>query len=228
MGLFGDISTAITAPIEQNADRKQAQAIANAQQQMAQANIDYQKEFAQNGIQWRVEDAAKAGLSPLAALGAAEPGFSPVNIIPGEIPNETAGITKSLKAVGQSVDDALARGQSKHDRIMQEQEELNAKKRNNLLDEQILTSRWSRLNMTPPPNPAIPSRAAVRLQNVDGSYDYYPSDAVARAHPDIYSRLGWYLDNRLVPSLSEIGTNLKNTSWRDEFRDSFNQLTGGR
>jgi hypothetical protein len=34
-----------------------------------QEDMDFQREFAKHGIQWRVEDAKKAGISPLASLG---------------------------------------------------------------------------------------------------------------------------------------------------------------
>lgn len=39
-----------------------------------------QKEFAQSGIQWRVEDAKKAGIHPLYALGAQTHSFSPTTV----------------------------------------------------------------------------------------------------------------------------------------------------
>lgn len=51
-------------------DRK-AQEEANAQ------NVAYQREFAQHGISWRVEDAKRAGLHPLFALGGTGATFSP-------------------------------------------------------------------------------------------------------------------------------------------------------
>lgn len=51
-------------------DRK-AQEEANAQ------NVAYQREFAQHGISWRVEDAKRAGLHPLYALGGSGATFSP-------------------------------------------------------------------------------------------------------------------------------------------------------
>lgn len=40
-------------------------------------NIKLQREFAQQGIQWKVADAKKAGIHPLAALGAQTVSFSP-------------------------------------------------------------------------------------------------------------------------------------------------------
>lgn len=43
-------------------------------------NANLQREFAQNSIQWKVQDAIKAGLHPLAALGASGYSASPVQV----------------------------------------------------------------------------------------------------------------------------------------------------
>lgn len=45
-----------------------------------EANAAIQRELAQNGISWRVADAKKAGINPLAALGASIPSGSPVAV----------------------------------------------------------------------------------------------------------------------------------------------------
>lgn len=47
-----------------------------------QASLDrrLQREFAQNSIQWRVEDAKKAGLHPLSAIGMQPSQYSPVQV----------------------------------------------------------------------------------------------------------------------------------------------------
>jgi len=58
------------------------------QLQIADRNIELEKEFAQNGISWRIADAAKNGISPLAALGAPGVSFSPVSI-GGDSPTPT-------------------------------------------------------------------------------------------------------------------------------------------
>lgn len=42
-----------------------------------QRNYEAQKEFAQNSIQWRTEDAKKAGLHPMAALGVSPSSYTP-------------------------------------------------------------------------------------------------------------------------------------------------------
>lgn len=70
--------TAISEVDRQN-DSKKAQRDANARIDYANAqNNATQREFAQNGIQWKVEDAKKAGIHPLYALGAstASPSFA--------------------------------------------------------------------------------------------------------------------------------------------------------
>lgn len=51
-----------------------------SQEAQAERNIALQKEFAQSGIQWKVQDAQKAGIHPLYALGANTTAFSPVSI----------------------------------------------------------------------------------------------------------------------------------------------------
>lgn len=50
-----------------------------SQLQLARDNMAMQREFAQHGIRWRAEDAAAAGLHPLAALGASGASYNPVS-----------------------------------------------------------------------------------------------------------------------------------------------------
>jgi len=64
----------------------------------ASKQVRYQKQFAKKGIQWRVNDAKKAGLHPLYALGAQTPSYSPVSNPLGE----------SLSAAGQNIGAAVA------------------------------------------------------------------------------------------------------------------------
>lgn len=53
----------------------------NQQRKWAEGQTNLQKEFAQNGISWRVADAARVGISPLAAIGATSgPSFNPIQI----------------------------------------------------------------------------------------------------------------------------------------------------
>lgn len=68
-------------------------------------NVALQKEFAQNSIKWRVEDAKRAGVHPMAALGISGSSFSPVST---SIP----GISDSsyLSDMGQNIDRAIQVG----------------------------------------------------------------------------------------------------------------------
>lgn len=74
IGALGNIFGAVTAS---NSAKKGAQMTHRDTRWAAKQNLKYQKQFAQHGIQWRTRDALKAGIHPLAALGAQTPGFSP-------------------------------------------------------------------------------------------------------------------------------------------------------
>lgn len=52
----------------------------NREDARADKNDALQREFAQSGIQWKVADAKKAGIHPLAALGAQTHSYSPVSV----------------------------------------------------------------------------------------------------------------------------------------------------
>lgn len=87
-GLFGKSS----------ADKAAAQNLAIAQQ-----NMKMQKEFAQEGIRWKVEDAKKAGIHPVYALGAPTTSFSPVSF------NATAdnSVGNAIASMGQDIGRAV-------------------------------------------------------------------------------------------------------------------------
>lgn len=69
MSIAGAIGSVIGAGID-----------AWSSQSNAKRNIKLQKEFAKTGIQWKAEDARKAGIHPLYALGAQTHSFSPVSV----------------------------------------------------------------------------------------------------------------------------------------------------
>lgn len=48
--------------------------------QMSQEQAALQREFAQHGVQWRVEDAQRAGVHPVYALGAGGASYNPINV----------------------------------------------------------------------------------------------------------------------------------------------------
>lgn len=69
-----------------------------------------QKEFAQKGIQWKVEDARKAGISPIYALGAQTNSYQPVSVGDpvGAFANAGQDIGRAISASSTASDKANA------------------------------------------------------------------------------------------------------------------------
>lgn len=68
--------------------------------QQAARNEALQREFAQNGIRWKVDDAKRAGIHPLYALGASTTSFSPVSV---GATNEMAPLADMSRNLGQDL-----------------------------------------------------------------------------------------------------------------------------
>lgn len=64
----------------------------------AEEQVEGQREFAQNSLQWRVEDAKKAGVHPLFALGAQLPSYQPIMV-----GGEGLGTALGAQALGSGV-----------------------------------------------------------------------------------------------------------------------------
>lgn len=65
-----------------------------------------QREFAQNSIQWRVEDAKKAGIHPLYAIGAQSAQYSPVY---QPVENASESMSRAMGAAGSAAGQMLGR-----------------------------------------------------------------------------------------------------------------------
>lgn len=109
---------------------------ANSAQNVASMNYEAQKEFAQNGIRWKVEDAKRAGIHPLYALGATTQGYSPTSGYTGDF-----GISDAAAHFGQGYERAQQAKMTKEERDKQDVrdaiqdmaalEDLNQKRRMN-------------------------------------------------------------------------------------------------
>lgn len=72
-----------------------------AREEGQRAEMAKQEEFAQHGIRWRVEDAKRAGIHPIYALGASGPTYSPVGL--GQ--NDTAaGFADAGQSFSRAID----------------------------------------------------------------------------------------------------------------------------
>lgn len=72
-----------------------------------------QREFAQSGIQWRVEDAKKAGIHPIYALGSSGASYSPVS---ANFQADTS-LGSALAQAGQDISGAMQKTQTAGGRI---------------------------------------------------------------------------------------------------------------
>lgn len=81
---------------------KTAKKLAREQMDRAEA---LQREFAQNGIRWRVEDAKRAGVHPLYALGGPGASFNPSSVsVGGDQPPDFSGIASAGQSVARAFD----------------------------------------------------------------------------------------------------------------------------
>lgn len=110
----------------------------NSQEDQINAQIRAQERFAKHAIQWRTDDANKAGIHPLYALGAQTHSFSPIGI--GGNP-----LGEGIAAAGQDIGRAVAAGgnagtRSFNNRMMQLQLQRGE------LENQLLASQIARIN----------------------------------------------------------------------------------
>lgn len=84
-------------------DREAQEDINKQQIAQAEANRKMQLDFATRGIEWKVNDALRAGVHPLFALGASTHSYSPVNV-----GLEKASLGPALAEMGQDVGRAVA------------------------------------------------------------------------------------------------------------------------
>lgn len=75
------------------------------QQDINNQNLAHAREFAQNSIQWKVEDAKKAGIHPLAALGT-QSAYAPSSYAGGDS-GETQATMGIVSSLGQMLETAL-------------------------------------------------------------------------------------------------------------------------
>lgn len=136
----------------------ESQAAANAwNQNFAKEQFEYQKELHKNQVQWRVEDAKKAGLHPLAALGVSPMSYSTVSGTAvgtnyGYYGDAASQVGSTLSQMGQDIDRARMAGLDRQERKkalelqdMQTALALRNQELNNQILEQELVSRRVKL-----------------------------------------------------------------------------------
>lgn len=107
MGLLGAVGSVVGGILGNNAQKD----MFNQSMALSREQLEYQKQLHQNQIQWRVEDAKKAGVHPMAALGLSSMSFSPVSGPSG------GGVDYNwLGEAGQNIDRAIQQGKTREER----------------------------------------------------------------------------------------------------------------
>ena len=173
-------------------------------QQVEASRLDYErsKEFAQKGVQWRVEDAKKAGLHPLFALGGAGASYSGSAFIPGQAPSGSFA-EDAARGVGQAAQalinrpNAYERQQARYERRLQQK----------LLESQITKTQAetaSELRRIAPGVPsAIPPSSSVsgsRPMKVEPQADVAGQDVVVGDDGRIYRVPSFKFDDITMPA----------------------------
>lgn len=172
------------------------------QRDINNANAALQREFAKMGITWRVEDAKRAGIHPLAAIGAVGASASPSF----QLGEKDEALSRGLSNMGQNISRSMRATQNPQERLETAYRLENMRLNNEMLKAQI--DQVSR-----PDNPPLPTGGTDNFiggQGDSGVMLVVPSKRVshapgrpaqeAGARPDVsYSRT----DDVLVPVIPE-------------------------
>lgn len=136
-------------------------------------NATLQREFAQNGIQWKVEDARKAGVHPLYALGAVTAPATPMSI------GETSS-SEGMYKMGQSVLRAIHATRNTTEKQLAELQVQREKTQleGDVLENQVKASQLRLMRQNE--NPPIPAESTW-LRSSDGNLVQYPSPEASQA-----------------------------------------------
>ena len=172
--------------------------------------IEMQKKFAKNGIQWKVEDAKKAGIHPLYALGANTMSYSPVGV------GDSFGW---LSDMGQNIDRAREAASGRESRgITAALEKLSLEKaglENDLLRSEI---RKNNAQIGPAmPGGAFDARGPLSAFGVE--INPKSSETPAQKWEDEYG--DWADAIGAARLLRDAGTNLTDSKIKQILRDNF-------
>lgn len=153
-----------------------AQAKANAQ------NIKMQKAFAQKGIQWKVNDAKKAGIHPLYALGANTVSFSPSSV-------GSTALGEGIANAGQNIGRAVASGLTNDEKMSGIMAKLSIQRAE--LENQKLASEIALIRQPgTPPSPIVEGPVIDGQGNAIGNVDVGPVETVSRGDTRLHSEAG--------------------------------------
>lgn len=170
-----------------------------AQDKANQRNEALQREFAKNSIQWKAEDARKAGIHPVYAMGA--PTYSPSPSHVGE--TSLSGAVASMgQDIGRSID-ATRTAPQKADAFTRTAQALELE-RASLVNQGLRADLAVKAasTMSVPPFPSATDPYLLPGQSSSGLVRKTPMERIASAHgalhsePSHVSSVGWEVDDR--------------------------------
>lgn len=196
--VVGDVASGVMGLAGNKNTNSANKAMNQAQLQLAREQFEWQKELAKNQIAWRVEDAKKAGLHPMAALGLQSTSFSPVSssFTPMQAPDYSF-----LSDMGQSASYAAMKAKDRKEqaaavRLLQEQaalqtENMNLQNEGLRIDNEF--RQWQLMTaMQGGSNQALNSPASARV----GQKQLIPGQADSPYTDKPIVRDGWLLDEK--------------------------------
>lgn len=186
-------------------NQEEAERNRQAQAEINERNYQMQKEFAQMGITWRIEDAKRAGIHPLAALGASSAGASPSFQMGDTEPSKYKLGANLANTMGQNIGRAMNVAQNQEQKLETQLRLENMRLQNDRLWFDIYGPKENG-----PPMPVGGSDSFVPGQSDSGVMLVRPSERTshqrgrpsqeAGARPDVaYSRT----DTGLVPVIPQ-------------------------
>lgn len=174
-------------------------------EKQAEKNIKYQKDFAQKGIQWRTQDAKKAGIHPLAALGAQTHSFAPVSV-----GHDYSGLAQAGQDIGRAIDATRNSGE-RVDAYTKTVHQLQLQRMG--LENELLASQIAKVRGAGHP-PASPSPTNLGMIPGQGDVKTQPHKVTA-SHPNDPSRE--------AGAITDTGHAWTGTGWAPVMSDDFKQ-----
>lgn len=157
---------------------------------------DLQREFAKNGLQWRIEDAKKAGIHPLAALGFQGPSASPIIIDegPAQGPPPDPNTNFAIQ-MGSNFGRAMMSSATREERMLQQLNlaSMHLDIEGKALDNQIRASQLRNIRQTGPAMPS-PLDQEGSTSMGQGNFQVKPSQATSTTRGAPHQQAGAIAD----------------------------------
>lgn len=166
-----------------------------AQLQFAQQQLQFQKDAAQNGITWRVQDAQKAGVSPLVALGAPTFSPSPIAYMADSPRNSMADIGSAVGKMGQDISRAVGATMTPYEKAQVQLQTDAAARQSQVTDAQVnlmqaQANYYNARSVSTPPMPMAVKDTGQIIPGQSGGHVMSGAQGNVNKLPEVYTHQG--------------------------------------